>query len=48
MIQFEFYCVTLVIMDTNCIGRFQSNYHTIAATTIPEIYVIKTFEYEEL
>ena len=26
---------TLVVMGTDCVGSFKSNYHTIMATTVP-------------
>jgi hypothetical protein len=33
----EFELTTLVVIDTDCIGSYKSNYHMITATMAPEM-----------
>ena len=37
-----FELTTLVVIDTDCIGSFKSNYRTITTTTAPQIYIYIT------
>ena len=35
------FVLTLVVIDTDCIGSSKSNYHTITTTTTPQMYMYR-------